>query len=358
MPRPIRALIRPRAVAHNLEVARRRIDAARVWAVVKANAYGHGIERVLSGLAEADGLALLDLDEAARARAAGWTRPVLLLEGWFEPRDIEIVDRLDLTAMVHTSEQIDMLESTRVSGPLDVYVKLNSGMNRLGFKGDAFIDAVTRLRALPHIGRIAYATHFADADSERGIDAACQEFKRATRGMEGVVSLANSAATLRYAGARSDWVRAGIMLYGSSPFTERSAASLDLRPSMVLRSQLIGIQPVQPGETVGYGSTFTAERATRIGIVACGYADGYPRHAPSGTPVWVDGVRCPIAGRVSMDMITVDLEAAPHARVGSPVELWGDHVPIDEVAHAAKTIAYELMCALAPRVPVNVDDGI
>jgi alanine racemase len=367
MPRPIEALIHTDALAHNLGRARALAPDARVWAVVKANAYGHGMARVFDGLRGADGFALLDLGEAEQLRALDWRGPVLLLEGAFEARDLELCSRLNLWHVVHCEQQIDWLAAHKTHQPHRVFLKMNSGMNRLGFRPDAFRAAWVRLNALPQVDEITLVTHFSDADAQRfgrdGIAHQVQAFHDATHDLPGERSLANSAATLRHgadARVRGDWVRAGIMSYGGVPdFPEHDAAHWGLRPAMTLRSQLLAVQSIEPGESVGYGSSFVAERAMRIGIVACGYADGYPRHAPSGTPVLVDGVRSTTVGRVSMDMIAVDLTPTPAAQAGSEVTLWGEgpqgsRLPIDEVARAAGTIGYELMCALAQRVPVSV----
>jgi alanine racemase len=361
MPRPIQALIHADALAHNLARARAAAPDARVWAVVKANAYGHGIERAFEGLRAADGFALLDLAEAERLRALDWRGPILLLEGCFEPRDLETCSRLDLWHVVHGPEQIDWLAAHKTLRPHRVFLKMNSGMNRLGFRPEAFRGAWARLDALPQVDEITLMTHFSDADGPRGIAHQLAVFQAATHDLPGERSLANSAATLRHAaerGVNADWVRAGILSYGSAPdHPAHDAAHWGLRPAMSLRARIIGTQALVPGDTVGYGSSFTATAPMRIGIVACGYADGYPRHCPTGTPVLVDGRRSSTVGRVSMDMLAVDLSALPDAGPGSEVTLWGRssagaELPIDEVARAAGTIAYELMCALAPRVPV------
>jgi len=365
MPRPIEALVHPAALAHNLGVARRHAGGARVWAVVKANAYGHGIERAFDGLKAADGFALLDLAEAERIRACGWRGPVLLLEGCFEPRDLELCSRLNLWHVVHCSEQIDWLAAHKTHEPHRVFLKMNSGMNRLGFAPAAFRSAWARLNALPQVDEVSLMTHFSDADAPRGIAHQLATFAELTADLPGERSLSNSAALLRHGGhpgLHNDWVRAGILSYGSAPdFPERTIADWHLQPAMTLHSRLIATQQLQPGDTVGYGSRYSAERALRIGIVACGYADGYPRHAGTGTPVLVDGVRTTTVGRVSMDMLAVDLGPCPSAGIGSAVTLWGRGpggavLAIDEVAHAAGTIGYELMCAVAPRVPVRTAD--
>jgi alanine racemase len=369
MPRPIQALIHVDALRHNLARARAAAPDAKVWAIVKANAYGHGIERVFEGLRGADGFALLDLNEAERVRALGWRGPILLLEGVFEPRDLELCSRLGLWHVVHEARQIDWLAMHKTHAPHRVFLKMNSGMNRLGFTPEAYRAAWARLDALPQVEEITLITHFSDADGPRGIASQLALFNKTTQDLPGERSVANSAATLRHirdAGLRSDWVRPGIAVYGSAPdFPEHDAAHWDLRPTMTLRSRVIGVQHLRPGDMVGYGSAFAADQAMRIGVVACGYADGYLRVAPTGTPVLVDGVRTRLVGRVSMDMLTVDLEplrqAGLAADVGSEVTLWGRAgngavLGIDEVARAAGTVGYELMCALAPRVPVEVTD--
>jgi alanine racemase len=365
VPRPIEALIHADALTHNLARARSAAPDARVWAVVKANAYGHGIERAYEALRGADGFALLDLDEAERVRTLGWRGPILLLEGAFEARDLELCSRLNLWHVVHHEAQIDWLAMHKTHQPHRVFLKLNSGMNRLGFTVSAFRAAWARLNALPQVDEISLMTHFSDADGERGIAHQAALFAQAALDLPGERSLCNSAATLRFAHlaeVRSDWVRPGIMTYGSAPdFPANDIAHWGLLPTMTLRSKLIATQELAAGDSVGYGSTFSAEQPMRIGIVACGYADGYPRHCATGTPVLVNGVRTRMVGRVSMDMLTVDLTPVPDAGVGSEVTLWGHGpsgsgsvLPIDEVAQAAGTVGYELMCALARRVPVTV----
>ncbi|MFZ5541755.1 MAG: alanine racemase [Pseudomonadota bacterium] len=358
MPRPILATIDLAAMRHNLAQARARAGRRKVWAVVKANAYGHGIERAVRAFAEADGLALLDLAEAQRARDAGWRRPILLLEGFFEPADLAAVDALGLTVVAHSIEQIEMLERHRPPRPIDVYLKLNTGMNRLGFGAADAPQALARLQALPHVRVVSLMTHFANAErDDAGLGRAApaeqlRAFAALTADWPGERCLANSAVLFLQPSIGGDAVRPGIALYGAMPGASVSAASLGLRPAMTLRTRLIGVQQLQSGDAVGYGSQFVATGPMRIGVAACGYADGYPRHAPNATPVAVDGVRTGTVGRVSMDMLCVDLTRVPAARVGSEVELWGARIPIDEVASAAGTVGYQLMCALAPRVPV------
>ena len=376
MPRPIQATIHTDSLRHNLARARAAAGDARVWAVVKANAYGHGIARVFEGLRGADGFALLDLNEAERVRALGWRGPVLLLEGVFEQRDLELCSRLDLWHTVHCDAQIDMLAIHKTNLPHRIFLKMNTGMNRLGFSPERYRSAWTRLNLLPQVDEISLSTHFSDADGPRGIAEAMAVFNAVTADLPGERSVANSAATLRHTlhampggtqqqstlatQVAGDWVRPGIALYGSSPdFPAHSAADWDLQPTMTLAAKLIAIQDLQTGASVGYGSSFMADQPMRIGVVACGYADGYPRICPTGTPVLVDGVRTRTLGRVSMDMLAVDLTPVPQAHPGSLATLWGRAangvvLPIDEVAQMAGTVGYELMCALAQRVPVVV----
>ncbi|MGO4395651.1 alanine racemase [Variovorax sp. M-6] len=362
MPRPILATVHAAALRHNLDRVRRAALDSRVWAVVKANAYGHGIERVFDAFRAADGFALLDLAEAERVRALGWRGPILLLEGVFEPRDLELCSRLDLWHAVHCDAQIDMLAAHKTQVPQRVFLKMNSGMNRLGFTPERFRSAWTRLNALPQVDEISLMTHFSDADGDRGIAHQIEVFDHAAQDLPGERSIANSAATLRHAPeTRADWVRPGIVLYGSAPdFPEHDAAHWQLQPAMTLSTRLIGVQTLKAGDTIGYGSSFRAEGPLRIGVAAVGYADGFPRHCGTGTPVLVNGVRTRMVGRVSMDMITVDLTPVPDAGFDSEVTLWGRAssgalLPIDEVAKAGGTVGYELMCAVAPRVPITAD---
>jgi len=361
MPRPIQAIIHTQALRHNLQTVRARAPDARAWAVVKANAYGHGIERAFEGLRGADGFALLDIDEAQRLRALGWRGPILLLEGAFELRDLEWCSRLDLWHTVHNEAQIDLLAAHKTHVPQRVFLKMNSGMNRLGFRPEHYSAAWTRLNALPQVDEISLMTHFSDADGARGVAAQLAVFEAASADLPGERCISNSAATLRHAHCANDWVRIGIALYGSAPdHPEHAASHWGLQPTMSLRAHIIATQDLAPGDSVGYGSGFVAQHAMRIGVVACGYADGYPRTCPSATPVLVNGLRSHTVGRISMDMLAVDLTDLPGADLGSEVTLWGaassgQVLPIDEVAACAHTLGYELMCALAQRVPVVVE---
>ena len=362
MPRPIRATIDSQALAHNLALVKQLTHGARIWAVVKADAYGHGIAAAATAFAAADGLALIEIENAITLRELGWKKPILLLEGCFSDVDWRAAAEHRLTCVIHCDEQLSEFEATPLSRKLDVYLKFNTGMNRLGFRVERARDLVMRLALNVGVNEITLMTHFARSDERDGHLEQLRVFNEATHGLPYARSLANSAACFdfdRITGAVSaanashaDSVRPGIMLYGATPFTHasRSATALKLKPAMTLSTQVIGMQILAAGESVGYGATYTANKAERIAVIACGYADGYPRNAATGTPIIVDGIRTRLVGRVSMDKITVDVTDIPLARVGSTVELWGGQLAVDEVANASGTIGYELLTAVAPRV--------
>jgi alanine racemase len=354
MARPLVAHVHLASLAANVARARALAPGARVLAVVTANAYGHGLARVMPALAGADGLALVELDAAVRLREQGEAREILLLEGFFEPAELDAIASHGIATVVHTAEQVRMIERAALARPLAVWLKVNAGMNRLGVAPADVRPLAERLARTRNVASLGLAMHFARADERDGLDDALARFRAACGGLPYPQSLANSAAVVRYDEVGGDVVRPGIMLYGATPFDDRSAASIGVAPVMTLRSALIGVQSLAAGDAVGYGATFAAPRAMRIGVVACGYADGYPRHAPNGTPALCDGRRVALAGRVSMDMLTVDLTNAPSADVGSEVVVWGEGLPVDEVAAAAGTVGYELLCAVAPRVPFVV----
>jgi alanine racemase len=375
MPRPISATIHLEAFRHNIKRLRQSNPQSNLWAVVKANAYGHGIERVYEGIQGADGIALLDLDEAVRVRQLGWRDPILLLEGVFEARDLELCSRHNLWHTVHCDEQIDMLAAHKTHIGHRVFLKMNSGMNRLGFAPQSYKAAWTRLNALPQVEEISLMTHFSDSDHVEGIIKPMEIFSTFTRDLPGEKTVCNSAATLLHLphqeqssqldlNASSDWIRPGIAMYGASPdYPNHSAQDWGLEPTMTLSAKIIGIQNLKAGDSVGYGSSFTADKTMRIGIVACGYADGYPRICPTGTPVLVDGQKSQTIGRVSMDMLCVDLTDLSSSNIGSVVTLWGKAqngaiISIDEVAAKAHTLGYELMCSVTQRVPFVIDDQV
>lgn len=352
MPRPIVATIDLGALRSNLAVARKAAAGAKTFAVIKANAYGHGLLRSARALAAAEGFAILEIDNAVRLREAGYPHPILLLEGVFDSKELAAAAEHGFACALHDTEQLGLLQDLPPEMRIDVFVKLNTGMNRLGILPRRLGGVLERLQTDQRVRSIGLMTHFACADDERGIAHQLEAFQRAGLAQRWPRSAANSAAILRYPEAHGDWIRPGIMLYGASPFAGVPAESLGLRPAMTLCSRVIGVQQLEPGDAVGYGATFVAQRPMRIGVVACGYADGYPRHAPSGTPILIDGVRTGTVGRVSMDMLCADLSALPQAGIGSGVTLWGEGLSADEVAAAAGTVSYELFCALATRVPV------
>lgn len=351
--RPIQATVSSSALQHNLAVVRKHAAESKVMAVVKANGYGHGLIHVAHALIEADGFATLNLSEAIDLREAGIEKDILLLEGFFDAEELRIAASFDISVVVHHAIQAEMLESAKLARKIHVYLKMNTGMNRLGFEPPQFMATYERLKQCTNIAQITLMTHFATADETVGVSAPLKQFTDATEGLDAPISLANSATILRYPEAHADWVRPGIMLYGATPVGGTPAASFDLKPVMQFTSEILSVQTLQQGESVGYGATFTASKETRIGIVACGYADGYPRHAPTGTPIAVDGHLTQTVGRVSMDMLFCDLTDIPEAKVASSVELWGGLVPVDAVAEASGTVGYELLCAVAPRVPLK-----
>jgi alanine racemase len=350
--RPIVATVDLGALCHNLAMVRKRAQQSRVLAVVKANAYGHGVMRVARALSNAglDGFALLELDAAIALREAGYQQRLVLLEGFFDVCELALLARHRIDTVVHCAEQVAMLKRAPAGTKIDVLLKLNTGMNRLGLREAEFPGALAVLRANDMVGKVTLMTHFANADDARGVAWQMSVFERGTQGVDLPRTLANSAAIIRYPHTHADWVRPGIMLYGATPFADVSAAQLGLKPVMTLTSEIIAVQTLQAGDTVGYGGAYTATRETRIGVVACGYADGYPRHAPSGTPVLVGDAITTTVGRVSMDMLCVDITGLRDARIGSRVTLWGAGNPVDHVAAAAGTVGYELLCAVAPRV--------
>lgn len=361
--RPILATISQAALAHNLAVVKQHAPHSKAMAVVKANGYGHGLLNVAKGLSAAEGFAVLGVSEAITLREAGYKQTILLLEGVFAASELSMVEHHGLDIVVHCQQQLEMLQNASLSKAVHVHLKMNSGMNRLGFMPQHYLVAFDALRASRNVSGITLMTHFATADEPLGIDAALALFQKTTRSLpKGLpISLANSATILRYSNIATEWVRPGIMLYGASPIAGNTAASFGLKPAMQLNSEIIGVQNLVAGDSVGYGNRFTADRSMRVGIVACGYADGYPRHAgllgdSHGAPIAVAGVASRTLGRVSMDMLFCDLTHIPQADVGSVVELWGNQVPVDAVAEASGTVGYELLCAVAPRVPMKMVD--
>ncbi|AIZ34813.1 alanine racemase [Pseudomonas parafulva] len=354
--RPARALIDLQALRHNYRLAR-ELAGAKALAVVKADAYGHGAVRCALALeADADGFAVACIEEALELRAAGIKAPVLLLEGFFEASELSLIAEHDLWCVVHSLWQLEAIEQHPVHKPLNIWLKLDSGMHRVGLHPKDYHEAYQRLLASGKVARIVLMSHFSRADE---LDAATTEqqvaaFEAARQGLTAECSLRNSPGVLAWPNTPSDWVRPGIMLYGASPFEVEQAQAARLQPVMTLQSRIISVRELPIGEPVGYGARFTSTRPTRVGVVAMGYADGYPRHAPSGTPVVVAGKRTQLIGRVSMDMLCVDLTEVPEATVGSPVELWGKQVLASDVAQQAGTIPYQIFCNLR-RVPLEYE---
>ena len=350
--RPAQALIDLAALRHNYQLAR-QCSGGKALAVVKADAYGHGAVLCAQALqAEADGFAVACIEEALELRAAGITQPILLLEGFFEASELALIDQHQLWCVVHSLWQLDAIEQARLSRPLQVWLKLDSGMHRVGLFPEQYQAAYRRLQASGKVDKIVLMSHFARADelSCSRTEEQLAVFNAAREGLQAEVSLRNSPAILGWPQVPSDWVRPGIMLYGATPFEQAQALAAQLKPVMTLQSKIIGVRELPAGEPVGYAARFVAERPTRVGVVAMGYADGYPRHAPTGTPVAVDGQLTRIIGRVSMDMLTVDLTDLPQTGLGSRVELWGAQVLASDVAAQAQTIPYQIFCNLR-RVP-------
>ncbi len=364
MPRPLTAWIDLAALCGNLQRVRALAPASRVLAVVKADGYGHGMAGCAQALG-ADGYALLTLDEAYGLRDLGIGRPIVLLEGFFHPQDLVHLRATAAIPVIHHSEQIRMLETSTLPPPPAVYLKVDTGMHRLGFLPEQAPAALARLQALAGIEQVVLMMHYACADVAGGAAEAVRRMQALRAAHPALAALstsfANSAgvtAGIAFGGQDAplpgDWVRPGIMLYGASPIDSCTAASLGLQPVMRLASELIAVRDVPAGEPIGYGATWSCPQALRVGIVACGYADGYPRHAPTGTPVLVDGQRTRLLGRVSMDMLCVDLDGLPQAAVGTPVELFGPALPVDDIAAAAGTIPYEILTSIARRVPRRI----
>jgi alanine racemase len=351
MSRAARAVVDTSALQHNLGILRGRAGGARVCAVVKANAYGHGVDAAARGLAEADAFAVASADEAMAVRAVGLAQPVVLLEGAFRPEDLGLAAQHRFEVVVHSPHQLAMLQAHR-GGALKVWLKVDTGMHRLGFaltEVRAAREALVRCEAVA--GAPGLMTHLARADEPNAAPTEAQLAAFAAfADLPGERSIANSAGTLSFPAARGDWVRPGIALYGISPFDGQDGAALGLRPALALHTELIALRDVPAGESVGYLARWTAPRPTRVGIAALGYGDGFPRHAPNGTRLLVEGIEVPLVGRVSMDMLAVDLSDAPHAAIGATVTAFGPDLPIERLARAAGTIPYELTCGIAARV--------
>ena len=357
MSRATGAIIDLSALRHNLKRVRELAPRSRVMAVVKANAYGHGIAAASQALYDADAYAVASLEEALAIRHAGLTHPIVLLEGVFGAAELGAAAEAGCEMVVHDAYQLKLIEACPLRSALAVWLKVDSGMNRLGFPLEAVGEARKRLQAAPAVRLpLRLMTHLACADETSNPQTARQldAFAAATVGMEAERSIANSAGILAWPQSHADWVRPGSMLYGASPFPDRCGADDGLKPAMTMGTALIAVKTLKQGEAVGYGGAFVAPADMRLGIAAIGYGDGYPRHAPTGTPVLVNGIRAPLVGRVAMDMIAVDLDSVPGATVGDPVIAWGPGLPVEEIARAAGTIPLELLCGVTQRVRFSV----
>ncbi|RON19166.1 alanine racemase [Pseudomonas brassicacearum] len=356
--RPARALIDLQALRHNFRIAR-ELTGAKALAVIKADAYGHGAVRCAQALeAEADGFAVACIEEALELRAAGIRAPVLLLEGFFEADELALIVEHDFWCVVHSLWQLEAIEKAALSKPITVWLKLDSGMHRVGLHPKDYQDAYQRLLASGKVAKVVLMSHFARADElhEQASVEQVAVFEAARKGLSAEVSLRNSPAVLGWPQIPSDWVRPGIMMYGATPFEEANTVAARLQPVMTLESKVICVRELPAGEPIGYGAKFITPKPMRVGVVAMGYADGYPRHAPTGTPVLVAGQRSQLIGRVSMDMLCIDLTDVPQAGLGSTVELWGKNILASDVAAAADTIPYQIFCNLR-RVPLLYSEG-
>lgn len=353
MPRPIEAVIDRAAFRHNLENLRRRAGKRFLWAVSKANSYGHGLAPLVGSMALADGIAVLDLDEAVRAREAGWKKPLLLIEGFFDEADLELVAEHDLEILIHSRWQIEALKKRRFELPVNIHLKVNSGMNRLGFNPDNIPEIIEELNE-PSFNLAGLVSHFANAELDYPETSPCsvaQQLRTYSPLSQWPSCLANSAAILWHPEAEGDAVRAGIAMYGISPASAVSSEELGLIPVMTLQTRILAIQHLAAGQAIGYGSRYITKQPGRIGVIACGYADGYPRQQNENRNVMVRGKAAPIIGSISMDMTTIDLTNLPEAQEGDSVELWGRQLPVNDVASLHGTIGYELLANLNERVP-------
>ncbi len=352
MTRPARAVLHASALRHNLDRVRAAVPHSRVMAVVKADGYGHGLAETVAALAAADAFAVASVEEGLRVRAAGATGPVVVLEGPFAADDLALARRERLDLVVHSPEQLQLLEQAGPGRGIGVWIKLDTGMHRLGFEPEAAAAVHRRLDRCPAVTAIGWLSHLACADTADAgpTRAQLETFHGALGGLPGPRSLANSAAVLRHPATHLDWVRPGIMLYGVSPFPDSTGPELGLQPAMGLHTRLIAVHRLPQGAAVGYGGAWVCPEPMPVGVAAIGYGDGYPRHAPSGTPVLVGDRPAALVGRVSMDMICLDLRQAPAARVGDEVTLWGGALPVEVLARHAGTIGYELLCSVTARV--------
>ncbi len=354
MSRPARALLDAGALKHNLQQVRLHAKRARVMAIVKANGYGHGFAWVAQTLGEsADAFGVSSLEEGMQLREAGVTRPVCLLEGFFTVGELPLLSKHRLEPVIHHDGQLKAILQASPMLKLAVWIKVDTGMHRLGFSPVVVSEVVNQLRSDSTVAGIRLMSHFARAEfpDDEVTRSQINEFTSVSRNLELELSIANSAGILAWPSSHLDWVRPGIMLYGASPLVDKNAERLGLKPVMTLESALIAVHARKKGDAIGYGGDWHCPEDMPVGVTAIGYGDGYPRHAPPGTPVLVNGRRVPTVGRVSMDMITLDLRSQPQAKIGDPVVLWGRGLPVEEVAESAGTLSYELLCHVTERIP-------
>ncbi len=357
MGRPTKITIHLDALEHNLQQVKKFAPHSKILGMVKSNAYGHGLERIGLALTDADALGVACIEEGLKLRTAGVQKPIVLLEGLFTGDEIEKAVEMDFTLVVHHADQVEMLEKTSIKHPLFIWLKIDTGMHRLGFLPEDLPGIYARLMQIPAVKKpFGLMTHFAESDSPDQTNTMQQlkVFNAATEHLIGPRSLSNSAGIIAWPSAHADWVRPGIMLYGASPFVGKRGSDHQLRSVMSLSSELIAIHRIAKGERIGYGGEFTCPEDMSVGVVGIGYGDGYPQYAKHMTPVLVNGMICPLVGRVSMDMLTVDLRSQSEAKVGDPVLLWGPKLPVEMVASNNNTSAYELLTRMMPRVPVIV----
>jgi len=354
--RPAHAIIDLAAIRHNYSVAKSRAPKARAIAIIKANGYGHGavdVSKTLSPIA--DGFGVACIEEALELRESGISNPILLLEGIFDPDELPLVDKYRLSIAISTQRQLNWLLESTLKQPIDVFLKIDSGMHRLGIEPQDTCETYTKLSASPRVKNIVLMTHFARADEpdQPTTNNQLERFNQAIKGIDAPCTLSNSAGTLVHPNTHQQFIRPGIMLYGATPLGHNHKTDILLKPAMSLRSAIFSIRDLEAGEAIGYAGRYICDRPTRVGVVAIGYADGYPREAVDGTPVSIDGHRSRIIGKVSMDMITVDLTDLPHIKEGAPVELWGNDVRANEVADCCDTISYTLFTGVTRRVPLR-----
>ncbi|MGR5177786.1 alanine racemase [Vibrio parahaemolyticus] len=344
------------ALAHNLQRIKQKAPQSKVMAVVKANGYGHGLRHIAKHALGADAFGVARIEEALQLRACGVVKPILLLEGFYSPNDLPVLVTNNIQTVVHCYEQLEALEQADLETPVVVWLKVDSGMHRLGVREEQYQEFVERLHHCNNVAKpLRYMSHFGCADELDNpmTKQQIERFMSLTEGCNGERSMAASAGLLEWSSSRMDWVRPGIIMYGVSPFGDKTAAEMGFQPVMTLKSHLIAVRDVKKGESVGYGAAWTSQRDTKVGVIAIGYGDGYPRTAPNGTPVLVNGRKVPISGRVSMDMLTVDLGPEATERVGDEAILWGEALPSEEVARHIGTIAYELVTKLTSRVEMS-----